>query len=63
VAIARLAIGPNDILGQDNVARVCAKLGNFDPAFDPLERLLPHASHATKSWIKVDSDFDRVGTV
>jgi adenylate cyclase len=52
------AIDPDDILTQYNVACVYAKLGDFDRAFDLLERLLPHANHETKSWIKVDSDFD-----
>ena len=53
-----LAIDPDDILTQYNVACVYTKLGNFDPAFDLLERLLPQGNHETKSWIKVDSDFD-----
>ncbi len=53
-----LAIDPDDILTQYNVACVYARLGRLDAAFDLLERLLPHANHETKSWIKVDSDFD-----
>jgi len=53
-----LAIDPDDILTQYNVACVYAKLGDFELAFDLLERLLPHTNHETKSWIKVDSDFD-----
>ncbi|HEY3729815.1 MAG TPA: TIR domain-containing protein [Steroidobacteraceae bacterium] len=53
-----LAIDPDDILTQYNVACVYSILGNFDAAFDLLERLLPHANAETKSWIKVDSDFD-----
>ena len=53
-----LAIDPDDILTQYNVACVYAKLGDFELAFDLLERLLPHTDHETKSWIKVDSDFD-----
>ena len=53
-----LAIDPDDLLTQYNVACVYAKIGDFDRAFDLLERLLPHANHETKSWIKVDSDFD-----
>ena len=53
-----LAIDPDDILTQYNVACVYATVGDFDRAFDLLERLLPHANHETKSWIKVDSDFD-----
>jgi adenylate cyclase len=52
------AIDPDDILTQYNVACVYSKLGDFEAAFDLLERLLPHANHETKSWIKHDSDFD-----
>jgi adenylate cyclase len=55
-----LAIDPDDILTQYNVACVYAQLGEPERAFDLLERLLPHANHETKSWIKVDSDFDGV---
>ena len=55
-----LAIDPDDILTQYNVACVYAKLDEPEPAFDLLERLLPHANHETKSWIKVDSDFDGI---
>jgi adenylate cyclase len=53
-----MAIDPDDILTQYNVACVLARLGDLDPAFDLLERLLPHANHETKSWIRYDSDFD-----
>jgi adenylate cyclase len=52
------AIDPDDILTQYNVACVYSKLGDLDAALDLLERLLPHANHETKSWIKHDSDFD-----
>jgi adenylate cyclase len=54
------AIDPDDILTQYNVACVYAKLGEPEPAFDLLERLLPHANHETKSWVRVDSDFDGI---
>ena len=53
-----MAIDPDDVLTQYNVACGYARLGNFEPAFDLLERLLPHANHETKSWVKVDSDLD-----
>jgi adenylate cyclase len=53
-----LAIDPDDILTQYNVACVYSLLGDIEPAFDLLERLLPHANHETKTWIKHDSDFD-----
>jgi adenylate cyclase len=53
-----MAIDPDDVLTQYNVACGLAQLGDHDKAFDLLERLLPHANHETKSWIKNDSDFD-----
>ena len=53
-----LAIDPDDILTQYNVACVYSLLGEIEAAFDLLERLLPHANHETKAWIKHDSDFD-----
>jgi len=53
-----LAIDPDDVLTQYNVACVYSLLGDIESAFDLLERLLPHANHETKAWIKHDSDFD-----
>ncbi len=53
-----MAIDPDDVLTQYNIACVLAQLGDHDEAFDLLERLLPRANHETKSWIKNDSDFD-----
>jgi adenylate cyclase len=53
-----MSIDPDDILTQYNVACAYAQLGELEPAFDMLERFLPHANHETKSWIKHDSDFD-----
>jgi adenylate cyclase len=53
-----LAIDPDDLLTQYNVACVYACMGDHEPAFDLLERLLPHANHETKAWVKLDSDFD-----
>jgi len=52
------AIDPDDILTQYNVACVYSKMGDHEAALDLLERLLPHANHETKSWIRHDSDFD-----
>ena len=51
-----LAIDPDDILTQYNVACVYAMLGDTEPAFDLLERMLPYANHEAKSWVRVDSD-------
>jgi adenylate cyclase len=53
-----LAIDPDDILTQYNVACVYSLLGEVEPAFDLLERLLPHANQETKSWLTVDSDLE-----
>jgi adenylate cyclase len=54
-----LAIAPDDILTQYNVACAYSLLGDIEPAFDLLERLLPNAGHELKSgWIKHDSDLD-----
>jgi adenylate cyclase len=53
-----LAIDPDDVLTQYNAACVYSLLGDIEPAFDLLERLLPHANHETKAWIRHDSDFD-----
>ena len=53
-----LAIDPDDILTQYNVACVHSMLGEVEPAFDLLERLLPHANQETKSWLTLDSDLD-----
>jgi adenylate cyclase len=53
-----LAIDPDDLLTQYNVACVYSLMGEAEPSLDLLERLLPHANHETKAWIKHDSDFD-----
>ena len=53
-----LAIDPDDILTQYNVACAYSLHGDIEAAFDLLVRLLPYANHETKAWIKHDSDFD-----
>jgi len=53
-----IAIDPEDLLTQYNVACAYTALGDSEAAFDLLERLLPNANHETKAWIKYDSDFD-----
>jgi adenylate cyclase len=53
-----LAIDPDDVLTQYNVACAYSLLGDIESAFDLLERLLPHANHEIKAWIKHDSDLD-----
>ena len=57
--IARaMATDPDDLLTRYNVACVYSKLGELDAAFDLLERLLPHANHETKAWVRHDPDFE-----
>jgi Predicted integral membrane protein len=54
-----LSIDPDDVLTQYNVACVYSLLGDIEPAFDLLDRLLPNAGHELKhGWIKHDSDLD-----
>ena len=53
-----IAIDPEDLLTQYNVACAYTALGDTEAAFDLLERLLPNANHETKAWIRYDSDFD-----
>ncbi len=57
-----MATDPDDVLTQYNVACVYSKLGELEVAFDLLERLLPHANHETKSWVRHDPDFDALRT-
>ena len=51
-----LAIDPDDILTQYNVACMYSRLGEIDLAFDLLEGLLPRGSHETRAWMVHDSD-------
>jgi adenylate cyclase len=54
-----LAIDPDDILTQYNAACIYSLLGEIEPAFDLLERLLPHAGRELYAgWIKHDSDLN-----
>ena len=54
-----LAIDPDDIYTQYNAACVYSMLGDIEPAFDLLERILPYAGHELKhGWIKHDSFLD-----
>src|SRR6266496_2426402 len=55
-----LAIDPDDPLTQYNLACGYTHLGDFDAAFDLLERSLPRAGPEIREWIKHDSDFDRL---
>jgi adenylate cyclase len=53
-----LAINPDDVLTQYNVACIYSQMGETENALNSLEQLLPHANHETKAWIKHDSDFE-----
>src|SRR6266481_5455321 len=54
-----LAVDPDDILTQYNAACTYSLLGDIEPAFDLLERLLPHAGHELRrGWVKHDSSLD-----
>src|SRR5207248_10877905 len=58
-AARALAIDPDDVMIQYNVACVYSLLGDLEQAFDLLERLLPNAGYELKhGWIKHDSDLD-----
>src|SRR6266568_3074220 len=58
-AARAVAIDPDDVLTQYNIACVYSLLGDLEQAFDLLERLLPNAGYELKrGWIKHDSDLD-----
>ncbi len=53
-----LAIDPDDILVQYNVACIYARLGDLEQALDLLERSLPRTGPEWTRWIRHDSDLD-----
>lgn len=53
-----LAIDPDDIVAQYNIACVYSILGDIDRAIDLLEALLPNSSCYHKHWFVNDSDLD-----
>ena len=55
-----LAIDPDDIWTQYNVACGYTRLGDIDAALDLLERSLPRAGPELAQWVKHDSDFDAI---
>ena len=58
-AARALAIDPDDVLTQYNVACIYSLLGDLDQAFDLLERLIPNAGQEMKrGWIQHDTDLD-----
>jgi adenylate cyclase len=61
-AARALAIDPDDLLTQYNVACFHAQLGEIEQALSLLERLLPQANRETVEWVKHDSDLDPIRT-
>ena len=59
-AARALAIDPDDVLVQYNVACFRALVGEHAGAIDLLLGLLPRAGEQTKEWIKRDSDLDPI---
>jgi adenylate cyclase len=53
-----LAIDPDDQQAQYNVACVYSLIGELDPAFDILEKVLPKLSVEFYKWFRNDSDLD-----
>jgi adenylate cyclase len=59
-AARALAIDPDDVLAQYNVACFCSLVGEHERAIDLLLGLLPRAGRQTKEWVKHDSDLDPI---
>ena len=59
-AARTLAIDPDDLLAQYNIACVYSQLGDLDLAIDLLEKVLPHRSPEQILWFKNDSDLDPI---
>lgn len=56
--VRALAIDPDDILVQYNVACIYSRLGKSEEAIELLERSLPRTGHEWARWIRYDSDLD-----
>jgi adenylate cyclase len=59
-AARALAIDPDDVLAQYNVACFYSLVGEHERAIDLLLELLPRAGRQTKEWVKHDSDFNPI---
>ena len=59
-AARALAIDPEDVLAQYNVACFYSLAGEHEKAIDLLLALLPRAGRQTKEWVKHDSDLDPI---
>ena len=53
-------IDPDDLGAQYNVACAYSQLGDFDKAFEVLERIARIGKHFWKDWMEKDSDLDRL---
>jgi adenylate cyclase len=56
--VRALAIDPDDILVQYNVACIYSRLGKTEDAIELLEGSLPRTGHEWARWIRHDSDLD-----
>ncbi len=59
-AARALAIDPDDVLAQYNVACFCSLVGEHERAIDLLLALLPRAGRQTKEWVRHDSDLNPI---
>ncbi|NKK69887.1 tetratricopeptide repeat protein [Rhizobium leguminosarum bv. viciae] len=59
-AARAIAIDPDDIVAQYNLACVYSVLGDVDQAIDLLEKLLPNSSVYHIKWFDNDSDLDNI---
>jgi adenylate cyclase len=59
-AARAIAIDPDDIVAQYNLACVYSVLGDAEQAIDLLERLLPNSSVYHIKWFNNDSDLDNI---
>ena len=53
-----MAIDPDDSRAQCNVACVYSLIGELEPVFDILEKVLPKLSVEFHKWFGNDSDLD-----
>ncbi|MBB4236640.1 adenylate/guanylate cyclase domain-containing protein [Rhizobium esperanzae] len=59
-AARAIAIDPDDIVAQYNLACVYSVLGDVDQAIGLLQKLLPHSSVYHIKWFDNDSDLDNI---
>ena len=56
--VRALAIDPEDVLVQYNVACIYSRLGKIEEALELLERSLPRTGQEWSRWVRHDSDLD-----